>query len=140
MPTRYAAAAVSIALLVFSFAATARGRAAENGSTLLAAVKNVSGESDKFRSMMADLNAAQIHLVNVQNVMTGSESSAYKAALRKNQSQIADLRDTLNTTTVTGTDGVLITLKKLLLQKNVTVNQVIGVYVHRGGQITVFYE
>ncbi len=140
MANRHAAAALSI--LMFGLAATHAlpARAAGSTSDLLAAVRNVSGESDKFRSMMANINANQIHLVTVQSAMSSNDESAYKSALRKNASDISDLRDTLNHTTVTGSDGVLITLRKLLMQKNVTIDQVTGVYVGSDGQITLFYQ
>lgn len=139
MAKRHAAAALSI--LMFVLAGNALPvHAAGNTSDLLAAVRNVSSESGKFRSMMANINASQIHLVNVQSVMTSSDEAEYRSAIRKNASDISDLRDTLNTTTVTGNDGVLITLRKLLLQKNVTVDQINGVYVGGDGQITLFYQ
>lgn len=138
MANRHAAAALSI--LVFVLAGSALAAQAADTSNLLAAVRNVSSESGKFRSMMANINASQIHLVNVQSIMSSSDEAAYRSALRKNASDISDLRDTLNTTTVTGSDGVLITLRKLLLQKNVTIDQINGVYVAGDGQITLFYQ
>lgn len=140
MAKRHAAAALSILMFVLAGAYALPARAAGSTSDLLAAVRNVSSESDKFRSMMANINAGQIHLVNVQSVVSSSEEAAFKSAVRKNASDIADLRDTLNTTTVTGNDGVLITLRKLLLQKNVTIDQITGVYVGGDGQITLFYQ
>lgn len=140
MAIRHAAAALSVLLLALSCAFALPARAAGGGADLLAAVKNVSGESDKFRSMMSNISANQIHLVNAQSVTSGTEAAAYKSALKKSASDIADLRDTLNHTTVTGTDGVLITLRKLLLKQNVSVDQIIGVHVGGDGQITLFYQ
>jgi len=72
--------------------------------------------------------------------MSASQAAAYKAALRKNASDISDLRDTLNHTTVTGTDGVLVTLPRLLKRQNIAIDQIIGVYVGAGGDITLFYQ
>ncbi len=140
MANRHAAAALSVLLFVLAGAFAQPAHAAGNTSDLLAAVNNVSGESDKFRSMMSNINANQIHFVNAQSVMSAGEEAAYKKALHKNASDIADLRDTLNHTTVTGTDGVLVTLRKVLLRQNITVDQVIGVYVGGDGQITLFYQ
>lgn len=136
MAHRHAAAALSVLMFVFAGAFPMPAHA----SDLLAAVKNVSSESGKFRSMMSNINATQIHMVNAQSVMSSSDESAYKSALRKNASDISDLRDTLNHTTVTGTDGVLITLPRLLKRQNITIDQVIGVYVGGDGQITLFYQ
>jgi hypothetical protein len=72
--------------------------------------------------------------------MSDAQNAAYQSALHKNASTIADLRDTLNHTTVTGDDGVLITLKKVLLKQNVSIDRVIGVYVGGDNQITLFYQ
>lgn len=140
MTNRHAAAALSVLMLVLAGTFAPPAQAAGSTSNLLAAVKNVSGESDKFRSMMSNISAAQIHLVNVQSAMSASEEAAYKTALKKNASDIADLRDTLNHTTVTGSDGVLITLKRLLLKQNVDIDQIVAVHVDSAGQITLFYQ
>lgn len=139
MAHRHAAAALSVLTFVFAGLLTAPAHAAGGTSDLLAAVKNVSSESDKFRSMMSNINASQIHVVNVQSVMSPSDEAAYKKALRKNASDIADLRDTLGHTTVTGSDGVLVTLTKLLAKQSIMVDQVVAVYVS-GDQITLFYQ
>ncbi len=140
MADRHAVAALSILMFLLASATALPARAAGNTSDLLAAVKNVSSESDKFRSMMANLNESQIHVVDAQSIMSASAQSAYKFAISKNASSIADLRDTLNHTTVTGSDGVLVTLRKVLLRQNVAVDRVVGVYVGGDGQVTLFYQ
>jgi hypothetical protein len=140
MANRHAAAALSVFTLVFAGVCALPAHAAGSTTDLLAAVKNVSSESDKFRSMMSDLNAGQIHVVNAQSVMSDTQKTAYQAALHKNASNIADLRDTLNHTTVTGDDGVLVTLKKVLMRQNVSIDRVIGIYVGGDNQITLFYQ
>ncbi len=139
MAKRHAAAALSLLMLALA-GALASPVYADTNPNLLAAVKNVSSESDKFRSMMSNLTESQIHVVNVQNAMSASDESAFKAALRKNASTISDLRDTLNHTTLTGSDGVLVTLRKVLLRQNVTIDQVVGVHVDADGQVTLFYH
>ena len=140
MANRHAAAALSVLMLLSAGVRALPAHAAGSTSDLLAAVKNVSSESDKFRSLMSGINASQIHLVNAQSVMSDSQKSAYQAAMHKNASDIADLRDTLNHTTVTGDDGVLITLKRLLLKQNITIDQIIGVHIGGDNQITLFYQ
>jgi Tfp pilus assembly protein PilW len=140
MANRLGAAALSVLMFVLAGAFAQPAYAAGGTSDLLAAVNNVSGESDKFRSMMSNINASQIHVVNVQSMMSTTDESAYRKALKKNASGIADLRDTLNHTTVTGSDGVLITLRKLLQRQNVTIEQINGVYVGSDGTITLFYQ
>lgn len=141
MANRHGAAAL-IAVLAFLVAgATAVQAAASGNSTqLLAAVKSVGTQADKFRSMMSDLDASQFHFVNVQSVLSSEQQSAYASAVKKNASDIADLRDTLNHTTVTGTDGIVTPLRKILLAQNLTVGQIVGVYVGSDRQITLFYQ
>lgn len=114
--------------------------AAGNSTELIAAVKNVSTQSDKLRSMMSNLSANQFHLVSARSVLADGDETAFRASIKKNASDISDLRDTLTHTTVTGDDGVVIPLRKLLLTKNVTIDQIVGVYVGSDGQITLFYQ
>lgn len=140
MANRHAAAALSVLMFVLAGAFAPPAHAAGSTSDLLAAVKNVSSESDKFRSLMGDLNENQIHVVNAQSAMSDAQKAAYTAALHKNASDISDLRDTLSHTTVTGSDGVLITLRKLLLRQNITIDQITGVYVGGDRQVTLFYQ
>jgi phosphatidate phosphatase APP1 len=90
--------------------------------------------------MMGNITASQIHVVNVQNVMSDAQQNAYRKALHKNASDISDLRDTLSHTTVTGEDGVLITLRNLLKKQNITIDQIDGVHIDSAGQITLFIQ
>lgn len=140
MRNRHAAASFFVLIFLLAGVLAFPMRAVAGTTDLLAAVKNVSGESDKLRSLMSDITASQIHLVNVQSVMTDAQRSAYQSALHKNASGISDLRDTLNHTTLTGDDGVIITLKKLLLKQNITIEQITGVHVGDDKSITLFYQ
>lgn len=132
-------AAFSVLLLAFAIAAPIAAPAAGSGE-LIAAVKNVSTQADKLRSMMSNLNANQFHVVNARNVLSASDEAAFKTSLKKNSGDINDLRDTLTHTTVTGDDGVVVPLRKVLQAKNVAIDQVIGVYVGTDGQITLYYQ
>jgi hypothetical protein len=105
---------------------------AAGSADLAAAVKNMPAQSDKFRSMMSNLSVTQFHFVNV----AGEVDSA---TLHKNASAIADLRDTLGHATLTDYQGVVVSLRKVLQGKNLTVDQIVGVYVGVG-QITLFYQ
>jgi hypothetical protein len=140
MANRHAAAALSVLMLALTGVFASPVYAAGTNPDLLAAVKNVSGQSTKFRSMMSNLTESQIHVVSTQSVMSSSQESAFKMALKRNASDIADLRDTLNHTTLTGSDGVLVTLRKVLQRQNISIDQVVGVYVGDDGQITLFYQ
>jgi hypothetical protein len=130
----------SLLLLALALSLPARVFAAGSSGELIAAVKNVSSQADKLRSMMSNLNASQFHVVNVRNVLTSGDEAAFKTSMKKNASDISDLRDTLTHTTVTGDDGVVVPLRKVLLSKNITIDQVVGVYVGGDGQITLFYQ
>ncbi len=127
--------AIALSTLAFLLFAVLSAHASDSGA-LLTALKAMPAQADKFRSMMSDLNAAQFHVVNAASIMSSGDA----AALKKDGSQISDLRDTLSHTTVTGTDGVVVPLRKILLTKNVTIDQVIGIYVGSDGQITLFYQ
>jgi hypothetical protein len=122
-----ALAAVLLPAAIFSSPALAAGSA-----DLAAAVKNMPAQSDKFRSMMSNLSVTQFHFVNV----AGEVDSA---TLHKNASAIADLRDTLAHATLVDNEGVVVPLRKVLQSKNLTIDQIVGVYVG-GGQITLFYQ
>lgn len=139
MIRRSVTAALSVLMFALAGMIALPAHAAGGTSDLLAAVNNVSSEANKFRSMMANLNASQIHMVSVES-LTATQESAYKKALHKNASDISDLRDTLNHTTVTGSDGVLITLRNLLLKQNITIDQINAVHVGGDGQVTLFYQ
>lgn len=138
MRTRVLLAAISTLILAVAFCANSS--AAGSSGQLMNAVANVSTQADKLRSMMSNLTASQFHLVNARSVLGESEEAAFKSSLRKNATDISDLRETLTHTTVTGDDGVVVPLRKVLLTKNVLVDQVIGVYVAGDGQITLFYQ
>lgn len=97
-----------------------------------AAVKNMPAQSDKFRSMMSNLSVAQFHFVNVAGEVDA-------ATLRKNASAIADLRDTLSHATLVDNQGIVVTLRKVLLSKNLTIDQIVGISIG-GTQITLFYQ
>ena len=127
MSIRFAFALAAALLPAAGFAVPAL---AAGSGDYAAAVKNMPAESDKFRSLMSNLSVAQFHFVSV---------SADAATLRKNASAIADLRDTLGHATLVDNQGVVIPLRKVLQGKNLTIDQIVGIYVG-GNQITLFYQ
>ena len=106
---------------------------------LITSLKNCSSEADKFRGMMAGLTAAEFHVVNVQTLLAGNDQSAYESALKKETSEIADLRETLSHTTLTSDDGIVELLSTMLKKDSITVAQVVALHVD-GNQITLFYQ
>lgn len=111
--------------------------AADSGQ-LIAAVKDMPAQADKFRSMMGNLSVSQFHFVSVSSVV-GGEESAYKASLRKNATALSSLRDTLSHATLTDDQGIVISLLKVMKAKELTIEQVTGIYVS-GNSITLFYQ
>lgn len=136
---RLAAALSSVLFAAFISGALVAPAYAASSGELLTAVKNVAAQTDKLRSMMADLNQSQFQLVSVDGVLSPGDDAAFKAAMKKNAADIADMRDTLTHTTLTGSDGVVMPLSKLLLAKQITISQVVAIYVS-GEQITLFYQ
>lgn len=127
--------AIVLPLLALLAAAAIPARASDS-TQLMTALKAMPAQADKFRTMMSNLNASQFHLVNCANIMDSGD----KSSLKKDAAVLADLRDTLSHTTVTGADGVVEPLKKVLQTKSVTIDQVIGVFVGADGQITLYYQ
>lgn len=105
---------------------------AASSADLTIAMKNMPAQSDKFRSLMSNLSVSQFHFVNAAGQIDA-------ATLHKNAAAIADLRDTLSHATLTDNDGVVTTLRKVLVSKNLTLDQIVAIYVG-GTQITVFYQ
>ncbi|HEV3152262.1 MAG TPA: hypothetical protein VGZ02_00500 [Candidatus Baltobacteraceae bacterium] len=136
---RLAAALSSVLFLVFLFGALIAPSTAASSEELLNAVKTVAAQTDKLRSMMADLNQSQFKIVDVATVLSSSDESAFRAALKKNASDIADMRDTLNHTTMTGNDGVVMSAAKLLQGQEVKISQVVAISVS-GNSITIYYQ
>ena len=134
------ASALSTGLFVmFLIGAPGAPASAADSSELVAAVKTVGAQTDKLRAMMADLSQNQFQVVSVQSVLSPADEPAFRAAVQKNAADIADMRETLTHTTLTGNDGVVMPLSKLLQAQDVKINQVVGVYVG-GGRITLFYQ
>jgi len=122
-----ALAAMLLPAAIFSLPASAASSA-----DLAAAIKNMPAQSDKLRALMSNLSVSQFHFVNAAGQVDA-------ATLRKNAASIADLRDTLAHATLTDSDGVVTTMRKVLVSKNLTIDQIVAIYVG-GSQITVFYQ
>ena len=129
MSIRFTLALTAALLPVVVFASPAF---AAGSADFAAAVKNMPAESDKFRSMMSNLSVAQFHFVNVAG-------QADSATLRKNAPAIADLRDTLGHATLLDDQGTVVSLRKVLQSKNLTIGQIIGISIGVT-QITLFYQ
>ncbi|HZT12294.1 MAG TPA: hypothetical protein VFA29_05815 [Candidatus Baltobacteraceae bacterium] len=133
---RLAAALAAVFLYaVLSAAFGAQSLAASSGE-LLSAIKTLPAQTDKLRGMMADLNESQFKLVDVSAL---ADDAAVRAALKKGAADVADMRDTLTHTTLTGNDGVVTSVAKLLGAKDLKISQVVAISV-TGSQVTLYYQ
>ena len=120
---------------VLSAAFCAQSLAASSGE-LLSAIKTLPAQTDKLRGMMADLNESQFKLVDVSAL---ADDEAVRAALKKGAADVADMRDTLTHTTLTGNDGVVTSVARLLGAKDLKISQVVAISV-TGSQVTLYYQ
>ena len=124
--------ALALAAMLLPAALFSLSASAASSADLAAAIKNMPAQSDKFRSLMSNLSVSQFHFVSAAGQVDA-------ATLHKNAAAIADLRDTLSHATLTDDQGTVTTLRKVLVSKNLTIDQIVGIYVG-GTQITVFYQ
>jgi len=128
MSIRYIAALAAL-LTAAAFPLSVR---AAGSADYTAAMKSLPAQSDKFRALMSNLSVAQFHFVSVAGQVDA-------ATLKKNAAELADLRDTLSHATLVDNQGIVITLRKVLQSKNLSVDQIVAIYVG-GNQITLFYQ
>ena len=128
MSIRYIAALAAL-LTAAAFPLSAR---AAGSADYTAAMKSLPAQSDKFRALMSNLSVAQFHFVSVAGQVDA-------ATLKKNAAELADLRDTLSHATLVDNQGIVITLRKVLQSKNLSLDQIVAIYVG-GNQITLFYQ
>ncbi len=84
--------------------------------------------------MMADLSENQFQLVDAAGAAT-----PHSMPRSKRMRASFDLRDLLAHTTLTGSDGVVMPFSKLLMAKELELNQIIGISVS-GDVVTVYYQ
>lgn len=118
---------------------TAPGTAAgqPNFGELISSLNNMRAEIGKVQSMNGG-SANDIRPVNVAQ-LSGADSSALSAAVSKNQSQIAALRNALNRVTVTTATNERISVAQFLADNKITLSQIVGADVS-GGKLILFYQ
>jgi len=153
MTTRTLLAAVATAALAavvtpsLSFAQdtttkTSKGEvamSAPNFGSLISAI-NASAKHNAALKAMTTVNATDVQLVNVADLLKGNDASALDAALTKNQSDIDALRSTLGANTtintvITGTaaPGAAAADAKL------SASDVVAADVGANGKVTLYY-
>lgn len=138
---RLAAALSSVLFLAFIFGALAAPGLGASSGDLLNAVKTAAAQTDKLRSMMANLNQSQFKVVSVDSVLSSGDEAAFRTAMKKNAADLADMRDTLSHTTMTGNDGVIMSVAKLLDGQSppVKISQIAAMSI-AGDEVTLYYQ
>jgi hypothetical protein len=116
--------------------ATSKGEVAIAPSitSLISAINSASAHNDKLKAMTA-VSAANVQLVDVQDVVKGSDSTAtmgLTAALKKNEADLSALRTTLGTNTAL--TGVLTANATPL-----TTSDVVAADVGADGKVVLYY-
>ena len=75
-----------------------------NFGSLISAINASAAHSEKIKAM-TEVNAANVTLVNAEELLQGNSKEALEAALTKNEADIATLRTTLGANT--GINGVI---------------------------------
>ena len=85
---------------------TSKGEVAlkPNFGSLISAINASAAHSEKIKAM-TEVNAANVTLVNAEELLQGNSKEALEAALTKNEADIATLRTTLGANT--GINGVI---------------------------------
>jgi hypothetical protein len=102
-----------------------------NFGSLMSALNSASAQNDKLKAM-TELNAANVQLVNAEELIQGNNKEALEAALKKNEADLTALRSTLGANT---------TINGLLTANSVPLaaSDVIATDVGADGKVIVYY-
>jgi hypothetical protein len=102
-----------------------------NFGSLISALNSASAQNEKLKAM-TEINASNVTLVNVEDLLKGNSAEAFQAALKKNEADITTLRTTLGANTSLA--GVM-TANAVPL----TAGDVVAADVGDDGKVTVYY-
>ena len=102
-----------------------------NFGSLISALNSASAQNDKLKAM-TEINASNVTLVNVEDLLKGNSVEAFQNALKKNEADITTLRTTLGANT--SLSGVM-TANAVPL----TAGDVVAADVGDDGKVTVYY-
>lgn len=113
--------------------ATSKGEVATSPSfgSLMSAINSASANNNKLKAT-TDISAANVQLVNVDDVAKGNNTEALTNALKKNEADLTALRTTLGTNTALS--GVLTANTPALTAADVVVADVTP-----DGKVVVYY-
>ena len=113
---------------------TSKGEVAlkPNFGSLISAINASAGQSDKIKAM-TEVSAANVQLVNVDELLQGNNKEALEAALKKNEADLTTLRTTL------GEHAGISTLLKDNKPTELTAADVVATDVTADGKVVVYY-
>lgn len=113
---------------------TSKGEVAMKPSfgSLISAINASAAQNDKIKAM-TEVQATNVTLVNVEDLLQGNDADSLKAAITKNEADLTTLRTTLGANT--GISGVLSANTPAPL----TTADVVATDVAPDGKVTVFY-
>jgi hypothetical protein len=102
-----------------------------NFGSLISALNAASAQNDKLKAM-TEINASNVTLVNVEDLLKDNSADEFQAALKKNEADIATLRTTLGANTA---------LTSVLTANAVplTAADVVATDVGADGKVTLYY-
>lgn len=100
-------------------------------SSLISAINATSAQNAKIKAL-TEVNAANVQLVNAEELLAGNSADDFQAALKKNEADLTTLRTTLGANT--SLSGVLTANATPL-----TAADVVATDVGPDGKITVYY-
>jgi hypothetical protein len=113
--------------------ATSKGEVAmaPNFTSLMAAINSASANTAKLKAM-TDITAANVQLVNVEDILKDNSSDSLTATLKQNDADITALRTTLGTNTA---------LTSVLTANTtpLTANDVVAADVAADGKVVLYY-
>lgn len=104
---------------------------APNLTSLISAINSASATNDKLKAM-TEVSATNVQLVNVEDVVKGSDTTVLTAALKKNETDLKALRTTLGTNTAL--TGVLSSNPTPL-----TASDIVVADVDAAGKVVMYY-
>ena len=118
--------------------ATSKGEVAmkPNFGSLISAINSSSAHNDKIKAMTT-VNATDVQLVNVEDLLQGNDVQALNNALTKNDADIKTLRTTLGANTTIA--GLFPAATAATASTSPSLDNVIAADVGPDGKVTLFY-
>ena len=115
---------------------TSKGEVAmkPNFGSLISAINSSAAQNDKLKAITTEVPAANITLVNVEELLQGNNVEALNAAITKNEADVKLVRATLATPTLAAVTTALTGVKPEL-----TADDVVATDVGPDGKLIVYY-